>query len=403
MFLLLIAAAGRMAAQTSVGLLAYYPFNGDFTDVTGNTANTGLPSGNLSFLCGVEESALSFNGGTDQVNLVGPLLQEFNVENFSLSFYFKSTGSAGTQYLLAKQRTDCVGDYSFYVRYNPVSRSLNVVLFETANKNVSLVTRLDAQQCWQHIALVRDNNRVKLYVNGEQAAEGITVGRINLDNDGDLILGSAACIGPNETRFQGLLDELRFYNRALKAEEVRGLYVQPDRIVSPDTLIFLGTGVNIRLSSSCGAGFAWSPIDGVSNPANPEPTIIPNSAGLKTYYVRISDDVSTCVSTDSIRINVIDPSTLDCRTVFLPNAFTPNGDGLNDVFGLSNPYAVLDLVSFEIFDRWGGRVFYTDDPFERWDGYYRGAALNPGVFLYKVIYRCNGEELVTTGNVTMLR
>ncbi|MBO6518362.1 MAG: gliding motility-associated C-terminal domain-containing protein, partial [Bacteroidia bacterium] len=110
-----------------------------------------------------------------------------------------------------------------------------------------------------------------------------------------------------------------------------------------------------------------------------------------------------CSIVDSIRINVIDPDDLSCEEVFLPKAFTPNDDGLNDTYGISNPFAIQELISFEIFDRWGGRVFYTENPQDAWDGYFKGVPVNPGIMLYKVNYICEGEEKISTGSVTILR
>ena len=399
----LFVASVQLAAQTTVGLIAYYPFNGDLTDVTGNSANTGVAGGSPSYLCGLDETALALNGSTDQVSFNGPLLDELRAEDFSVSFYFKSTGSDGTQYLLSKRRTDCANDFSFYIRYRPSSRTVNAVLTETPNKSVSLLSELDADKCWHHIVLAREGNRIKLYVNGVLADEGITVGRIDISNDGALLLGNSDCRSSGETPFEGLVDELRFYNRALKADEVKGLYFRPDMIQTPDTLVFLGNTVNIVMSATCGVEFRWMPVDGLDDPQVPEPSITLNKPGVNIYTVEIRDDESSCVALDSIVINVIDPSDLDCTAVFLPQAFTPNGDGLNDTYSISNPYAVQDLISFEIFDRWGGRVFFTNDPFETWDGSYKGTALNPGVLLYKVVYRCNDEEKVATGSLTILR
>jgi gliding motility-associated-like protein len=403
LLLLTLVVSGTLTAQTTSGLLAFYPFDGDLTDVTGNSANTGIAVNPPSYLCGVDDTAISFNGANDQVNLAGPLVEEFNVEDFSVSFYFKSTGNSGIQYLLSKRRTDCASDFAFFIRYRPSTRTINAVLTETPNKNISLTHQLDADKCWQHIAVVRDDTRIKLYVNGQLAQEDRTVGRINIENDGNLILGSSECLNTNEAPFQGLIDDLRFYNRTLRAEEVEGLYFRPDMIQTPDTLIFLGGNLNIRLSSNCGAGFSWSPTAGLNDPTAPEPVFTPIAPGATVFTVRISDDVSSCIALDSVRINVVDPNDLDCSTAFLPNAFTPNGDNLNDTYGISNPYALQKLVSFEIFDRWGGRVFFTNDPFEQWDGSFKGTPVNSGVMLYKVVFVCNDEEKVTTGSVTIMR
>ncbi len=403
LLLSLLAAASSLAAQTTNGLIAYYPFDGALTDVTGNSANTGIPSGDVLFLCGVDETALAFNGATDQVNIAGPLTEEFNVENFSLSFHFKSTGDAGTQYLLSKRRTDCAGDFAFFIRYRAATRTLNAVFAETPNKSVSLIHQLPDDRCWFHVALVRDENRIKLFIDGQPVQEGVTVGRINIENDGDLIIGNTDCLGPNEAPFDGLMDELRFYDRVLGVDEIRNLNFRPDKIQTPDTLIFLGNTLDIELTNTCATEFRWSPMEGLSDPNSPEPTVTGLAPGVITYTLEMTHDLTGCTALDSISINVIDPDDLDCRSIFLPTAFTPNNDELNDTYGISNPFALQELLSFEIFDRWGGRVFFTTDPFERWDGSVNGTPLNSGVLLYKIVYRCQEEELVKTGSVTIMR
>jgi gliding motility-associated-like protein len=114
-------------------------------------------------------------------------------------------------------------------------------------------------------------------------------------------------------------------------------------------------------------------------------------------------DNDGCTSEDSIRITVIDPESIECGDILLPSAFTPNGDGLNDGFGISNIFATGDLLSLEVFDRWGNIVFRTNDVRGKWDGFYKGQAVNPGVFLYKVQYKCEGKENVKSGSVTVIR
>jgi gliding motility-associated-like protein len=176
----------------------------------------------------------------------------------------------------------------------------------------------------------------------------------------------------------------------------------PDRILTQDTVIFLGNGVPIEINSNCPATFTWFPSLGVNPPSVPNPTIQPLNQGDFTYRVRIADPKSFCIAEDSIRITVVDPTTLDCSEVFLPNTFTPNDDGLNDTYGISNPFAI-NLISLEIFDRWGARVFATSDPFRQWDGSFKSRPVNPGIFQYRVRFECNGEEKSDFGTLTVMR
>jgi gliding motility-associated-like protein len=392
-----------LGAQTNIGLVAYYTFENNASDVTGNTANGGLVTGSPGYACGVKTNAIQLRGGDDAVRLMGPVKNEFDTEDFSVSLYFKSTGSGGAQYLMSKRRSDCSNNNVFYIRYVPATQTVNVLVSEAPNKSASWIYRFPTGTCWHHVAVARQGGQVRFYFNGERQQQTLTASRIDLTNDGDLIVGTSDCLAAGEAPFIGLIDELRVYNRALDDREMRDLYLGPDRILSRDTLIYLGESVDVLLSGTCATQFSWMPTTGVAVPSAGETTITPTQAGNLVYRLSLADNTSSCIATDSIRITVIDPSELDCNNVFLPSAFTPNGDGLNDEYGISNPFAVQDLISFEIFDRWGGRVFYSEDPFAKWDGSFGGAPVNPGVMLYRVRFRCDGLEQSKTGSVTILR
>ena len=111
-----------------------------------------------------------------------------------------------------------------------------------------------------------------------------------------------------------------------------------------------------------------------------------------------------CRAIDTIRLIVVDSSDLDCEDVFLPNAFTPNGDGLNDDFGLSNASFFLgEFISMEVYDRYGGKIFEGTTTFETWDGTINGEDALPAIYVYKVRYRCNGAERISSGSFNLLR
>ncbi|MGB3548591.1 MAG: LamG-like jellyroll fold domain-containing protein [Saprospiraceae bacterium] len=397
-----------LAAQTRVGLVAEYHFDGNYGDFTGNSANTGVPSGLPEFACGVDGSALRLDGGNDLVRIPGGnsnnVNREFDTEDFTVAFYFKPIGQNGIQYLVSKRDTACGLEQYFYIRYSPATRTVSAYLRE-GNQVVNINAPLRNEQCWQHLGLVRENRRVLLYVNGLLAGNQGTTSRVNIANTGDLLIGSSNCLTTNETAFVGLIEDFRVYNRALAQEEVDGVFQRPDQILTPDTRIFLGESVDIVVNSSCGVAYNWSPAAGVMSPDEQNPTIMPVMAGPQTFRVRITDAESSCVAVDSIRFQVIDPATLACDAVYLPRAFTPNGDGpaVNETFGISNPYAVPELISLEIFSRWGGRVFSTADAFGRWDGTFEGEMVNPGTFLWRVRFMCEGEERFDSGSVTLIR
>lgn len=111
--------------------------------------------------------------------------------------------------------------------------------------------------------------------------------------------------------------------------------------------------------------------------------------------------------TDSIRFTQADHvvavfrKTIPEVEVGIPTAFSPNGDGNNDVlYVLGN----LTDIDFEIYNRWGQLVFKTNDPSRGWDGTYNGEPLNPAVFAYHITGRGpTGETVDRRGNITLVR
>jgi len=100
---------------------------------------------------------------------------------------------------------------------------------------------------------------------------------------------------------------------------------------------------------------------------------------------------------------VIDPEAIDCSLLLLPNAFTPNGDQLNDQFGISTLFLVDELAYFEVYDRWGGKMWSTTNKNNTWDGTFSGSLVNPGMYIYKVKYTCGGEEFLKVDNFSVIR
>ena len=399
-------------AQPTAGLIAYYDFdndNGAVVDQTGNISNNGIT--NLdTYECGVEELAAVFDGIDDNVLIEGSeVINIFDTRDITISFYFKAlnTQQVQTQTIMSK-RENCGNNNAFAVRYTPSSNFINVIFTENAGVSSSISATLNPNHCWHHIVLVRESNELRLIADGFEIGSGTAPERVDLTNDSiPLTFGASSC-NITDGFFEGFLDEVRLYDRALSETELESLYFRPDQIVNgfinvnipKDTTIYLGNSVQAQITGTCNPdNLLWSPEDGVTNPLIPEPVIEPS---VTTTYFLETTDLYGCTSLDSFRINVIDPSTLEC-TAFLANAFTPNDDGLNDTYGVDNPFALPDFIELEILDRWGNRMFLTTDPFIRWDGFYRSTAVNPGVYVYKVRYRCEGKEDAKVGTFKVIR
>ena len=111
--------------------------------------------------------------------------------------------------------------------------------------------------------------------------------------------------------------------------------------------------------------------------------------------------VENCLKTDSVFIVFIDSKCED-PYVYVPNAFSPNDDGENDVLYVRGRN-ITDLY-FAIFNRWGEKVFETNDQSIGWDGLFRNRNSDPAVFDYYLKYFCDGnKQYFQKGNVTLIR
>jgi gliding motility-associated-like protein len=89
----------------------------------------------------------------------------------------------------------------------------------------------------------------------------------------------------------------------------------------------------------------------------------------------------------------------------IPTGFTPNGDGLNDVFRVVG-LKYQDLVDFRVYNRWGQQVFYTNNYKDGWDGTFNGVKQDMGTYFYTIIVARPGgagNDIVYKGEVTLIR
>lgn len=403
-FTFLLTTSSLSAQVVSDKLEAYFSFdNCKATDDSGN-GSTGALKGSIGCTCGLLDSAMYFQDDNDGINLVGPFADVFTTSDFTVSFYFRptpqNTQQNASQLIMAKQDS-CNLNNSFWIRYNAFG-SVGTISSGISENDTLLATvtgKLDPDACWQYITVTRSNRLYSLYVNGILRDSRSSVARIDLTNSTPLVIGDPVC--PLDLEFKGVFDELRFHSKALDVDAINRYNLRADKILTRDTLIYLGNSLIPKVTQVCVGQFAWDNIATVSNPLAPEPLITPLQT--TTYEITFSY-MDGCIATDTLLVTVIDPATLDCNEIFIPNAFTPTETpNLNDVFGISNPFAVDEFISFEVFDRWGGRVFNAMNAFDTWDGNSNGQEANPGVFLYRLRYNCKGVEQVRAGSLTLLR
>jgi gliding motility-associated-like protein len=147
---------------------------------------------------------------------------------------------------------------------------------------------------------------------------------------------------------------------------------------------------------SFGSGYEWTPTGiFIRNDRTAHPTVTVNEQTL--FHIKITVP-SSCVTEDTLLVRVFKE-----RTVFLPNVFTPNGDGVNDVFRI-NPVGIKMIRYFRIFNQWGHKVFETNILNEGWDGKFKGILEPLATYTWLIDgMDDNGKIIQKTGSVTLLR
>ena len=386
-----------LAAQPQNGLIAYYNF--DACDATENTGlgSDGIIMGNATCGCGASGSGLTFDGNTS-VQILGNLDLLFT-NDFTISFFFlPDPQGTGIMDIMSKSEI-CGIDSTLEMRYNPNNRELSLNLSQQSNLSIRVAYKLPVDRCYHHIAFVRRDRDMYFYYDGVEKSKAPSSALVRIINDGILTLGAGPCLANGDVQFRGVLDELRFYSRALTTFEVQELYIPVDKITSPDTVLFTGSSMQVKLPVTCASSIQWSPSTGVSNTFIAEPTLTPPSSMV--YDVNLN--YGFCMANDSIKVTIADSSDLDCDHVFFPTGFTPNGDNINDDWGFSNTVFLGQFQTLEVYDRWGGQVFSARDAQTRWDGSTNGDEMMPGQYTYVFTYTCEGETHKKAGSVVMIK
>ncbi|TXF88147.1 PKD domain-containing protein [Neolewinella aurantiaca] len=171
----------------------------------------------------------------------------------------------------------------------------------------------------------------------------------------------------------------------------------------PDT-IFIGETSDLSVEGECvGCTYEWMGGNGTIVPNTGQTvTVTPDEAGDVTYEVVVTQNGCTEIVTITLRVE--DPL-CDFDHVYIPNAFTPNQDGRNEVMRVRSNFAD-QITDFRwiIYNRWGQEVYTSDDINDSWDGTIEGDDLEPDVYGYWLRLTCpTGEPFVKQGNITILR
>ncbi len=168
-----------------------------------------------------------------------------------------------------------------------------------------------------------------------------------------------------------------------------------------EATIIAGNSTVLQANGTLIKRFMWKPAESLSCSDCPDPTASPTKT--TNFVVTVYTDFG-CADSDYVKITVL----CDKSQMFIPNTFTPNGDGENDIF-YPRGNGVDQVKSFRVYNRWGEIVFErtnmkVNDKSIGWDGNFRGNVLPPDVFVYLIEVVCEGGDIMKIkGDVTLIR
>jgi gliding motility-associated-like protein len=151
------------------------------------------------------------------------------------------------------------------------------------------------------------------------------------------------------------------------------------------------------LLATGGVNYTWTAAPGIGNLNTASPIVVPIQT--TTYYVKVVD-AKGCTGYDSVKVNV--DFTAGASQYLLPTAFTPDGNGKNDCFGLKY-WGVVTQLDFNVYSRWGQLVFHTNNPNDCWDGKINGQPQDSGTFVYQIKAKTACGEIYRKGTIILIR
>ncbi|MEY3368871.1 MAG: hypothetical protein RI973_2026, partial [Bacteroidota bacterium] len=213
--------------------------------------------------------------------------------------------------------------------------------------------------------------------------------------------------------FPLVFDNLSVGFYQLRLEDADGVEATEDLVLDNPPALVLSAGadqtVDLGLSTSLSAtvsfavdSWSWSPADYLSCLDCPDPEVLLPATDITYTLTAISAD--GCSVSDEVSITVV-----KSRNIFVPNAFSPNNDGINDFVTVFTGPNVSRVRSFQVFDRWGNHLFQVadlkpNDSSGGWDGKFRGELMDAGVYAwFAEVEFVDGEVFVLEGDVMLVR
>ena len=220
------------------GLVAYYPFNGNANDESGNGHDGTVVGATLSTdRCGNPNHAFSFDGQSDEIQV--PHSDALNITgDITLSAWFNSVEEPlfRTDHTILTKRTPnpIPGNFPYLIAINYVygipSDYKKPIFISAANSSYQYLQSTSdiTINTWNHMAAVVSSNNLRIFINGVVVLDTVINNQLRTGNTAPLLIGSGARTDPPAEQFKGQIDDVRIYNRALSFSEIQALYHWPN-------------------------------------------------------------------------------------------------------------------------------------------------------------------------------
>lgn len=177
-------------------------------------------------------------------------------------------------------------------------------------------------------------------------------------------------------------------------------FTEPLELSAEPEEVWQGQSTQLLVTENEEYSYEWTPAETLDDPTSASPIATPD-ADVVRYEVTVTEMATGCRQSLGIEVKSKD---IVCEEpyIFVPNAFTPNSDGTNDVLYVEG--FNIEEMYFTVYDRWGEMVFESNNKEDGWDGSFRGAPVSGDVYGYFLKVRCpGGRDFFKKGNITVIR
>lgn len=410
----------RDSVKVTVNQLPLIDITGDSIICPEDTATLTATAG-TSYLWGggqTTQTLMASLGGiytvsvTDANNCVGAA--QYTLANYPAVSFLPTVTTPkcfeGTDGAIALLNISGVGPFTF--RWAHGANTSSIINLGAGMYSVQII---DANGCEQLLDInitQPDKLSINSYIAANVTCTGYRDGQINMEVVGGTGTYGYSIDGGSTFSPTPLFDALPegYYNLYVKDQNgcadsiTTPIFIEePDPIsvsaIPDSTYLIFGQSVALTTTVSSNAVppyiYNWTPKDGLDCSDCPNPIALPLAP--TNYVIEVTDDIG-CIAQDMINVYV----DVTRRILYVPNAFSPNNDGINDEFKV---YALgVKDINIKVFDRWGELVFKTENINQGWDGTFSGKLMYPQVFVYSVeITFLDGYHKIAKGSITIIR